>query len=303
MQLTHDEWLKARMSGIGGSDAAAIIGLNPWATPYTVWADKTGRIPPKEDNEIMRQGRDLEQYVADRWMEETGKKCRRRTKILGNPDYPFALANVDRWVKGENAGLECKTTSIMNLKKFKGGEFPETYYCQCVHYMAVTGADRWYLGVLVLSQGFHTFVIERDEDEIQALMNAERDFWKHVESDTPPPVDGLDPTTGAINTIYSGDPEDGSIELFGRESAVTQYLTIKQRIKELDIEKERIEQELKEELQLYEKGFCGAYQINWKGQKRRTFQVKDFAKDYPDIDLDGYYKTSKFRKFEIKEAK
>lgn len=299
----HDQWLEARRKGIGGSDAAAIIGLNPWATPYTVWADKTGRLPPKEDNEIMRQGRDLEQYVADRWMEETGKKCRRRTKILGNPDYPFALANVDRKVNGENAGLECKTTSIMNLKKFKGGEFPETYYCQCVHYMAVTGADRWYLGVLVLSQGFHTFVIERDEDEIQALMDAERDFWKYVESDTPPPVDGLDPTTGAINTIYAGDAEDGIIEIYGKENTVNQYLTIKQRIKELDIEKERIEQQLKEELQLYEKGICGSYQINWKGQKRRTFQVKDFAKDHPEIDLDGYYKTSEFRKFEIKEVK
>ncbi|WP_414150334.1 YqaJ viral recombinase family protein [Acetobacterium carbinolicum] len=301
--LDHNQWLEARRKGIGGSDAAAIIGLNPWATPYTVWADKTGRIPPKEDNEIMRQGRDLEQYVADRWMQETGKKCRRKTKMLRCSDYPFALANVDRWVVGENAGLECKTTSIMNLKKFKGGEFPETYYCQCVHYMAVTGAERWYLGVLVLSQGFHTFVIERDEDEIQALMDAERDFWKYVELDAPPPVDGLDPTTGAINTIYAGDTEDGIIEIYGKENTVNQYLTIKQRIKELDIEKERIEQQLKEELQLYEKGICGSYQINWKGQKRRTFQVKDFAKDHPEIDLDRYFKTSEFRKFEIKEAK
>jgi putative phage-type endonuclease len=302
MQLTHDEWLKARMSGIGGSDAAAIIGLNPWATPYTVWADKTGRIPPKEDNEIMRQGRDLEQYVADRWMEETGKKCRRRTKILSNPDYPFALANVDRWVNGENAGLECKTTSIMNLKKFKGGEFPETYYCQCVHYMAVTGADRWYLGVLVLSQGFHTFVIERDEDEIKALMDAERDFWKHVESDTPPPVDGLDPTTDAINTIYDKTNGD-AIDLFGAEPTIQQYLQLKAQIKDLEAEKERIEQSLKEDLKDFEKGFCGQYIVNWKGQQRRTFQVKDYAKDYPDIDLDSYYKTSQFRKFEIKEAK
>lgn len=302
MQLTHDEWLRARMSGIGGSDAAAIIGLNPWATPYTVWADKTGRIPPKEDNEIMRQGRDLEQYVADRWMDETGKKCRRRTKILSNPDYPFALANVDRWVNGENAGLECKTTSIMNLKKFKGGEFPETYYCQCVHYMAVTGAERWYLGVLVLSQGFHTFVIERDEDEIQALMEAERDFWKHVESDTPPPVDGLDPTTDTINAIYDQANGD-AIDLFGAEPTIQQYLQLKAQIKDLEAEKTRLEQSLKEELKDFETGRCGPYVVNWKGRQKNTFQAKDYAKDNPDIDLEGYYKTSKYRVFEIKEAK
>lgn len=299
----HEQWLEARRAGIGGSDAAAIVGLNPWSTPYAVWADKTGRTPPKEDNEIMRQGRDLEQYVAERWMEVTGKKCRRRTQILSNPDYPFALANVDRMVVRENAGLECKTTSMMNLKKFKNGEYPETYYCQCMHYMAVTGADRWYLGVLVLSRGFHTFVIERDEDEIKALMDAERDFWKYVTSDTPPPVDGLDPTTGAINTIYSDASDDGVIDLFGRENEINEYLALKAQIKALGIEKERIEQELKEELQLNERGFCGGYQINWKKQSRRSFQAKDYAKDNPDIDLEDYYKVSKFRKFEIKEAK
>jgi putative phage-type endonuclease len=305
--VTREEWLEQRKGGIGGSDAAALVGLNQWATPYTVWADKTGRLPPKGDNEAMRQGRDLEQYVAARWMESTGKKCRRKTGILKNSDYPFALANIDRWVLGEKAGLECKTTSIMNLKKFKGGEFPENYYCQCVHYMAVTGAIRWYLAVLVLNQGFYTFVIDRDEDEINALMNAERDFWEYVKTDTPPPVDGLNPTTGAINAIYSKQHEEGEIEILGKINDINQYLAIKQQIKTLEIEKERIEQKLKEELKTHEKGYIGTYQITWKNQKRQTFQVKNFTKDftekYPDFSLEKYYKTTEFRKFEIKEIK
>ena len=114
--MTRDKWLEARRSAIGGSDAAAIIGLNQYSSPYSVWADKTGRLPEKPDNEAMRQGRDLEEYVASRWREETGKKTHRVNAILYNKDIPFAHANVDRWVTGENAGLECKTTSIMNLK-------------------------------------------------------------------------------------------------------------------------------------------------------------------------------------------
>lgn len=98
------------------------------------------------------------------------------SEMLRNPAYPFAHANIDRKVTGERAGLECKTTSIMNLKKFKNGEYPENYYAQCVHYLAVTGFDRWYLAVLILNQGFYTFTVERDEDEINTLMKVEKSF-------------------------------------------------------------------------------------------------------------------------------
>lgn len=303
MQLTHDEWLKARMRGIGGSDAAAIVGLNPWATPYTVWADKTGRTLPKEDNEVMRQGRDLEQYVADRWMEATGKRCRRRTKILTNDVYPFALANVDRWVKGDNEGLECKTTNFLKLKTFKNGEFPDTYYCQCMHYMAVTGASRWNLAVLVLGGGFYSFVIERDEAEIAALMETERHFWhEYVLKDTPPPVDGLEPTTETINGIYR-NAEKEIIDLFGFDETIRTYRKIKAQIKDLEGEKEKLEQILKEQLKNAEIGRTDEFTVNWKQYSRSTFQTKAFAEDHPDMELDQYYKSSSYRKFEIKEAK
>ena len=130
--MPHKEWLEHRRRSIGGSDAAAIIGLNPWASPYSVWADKLGLIPPKEDNEAMRLGRDLEEYVAKRFCEETGKRVRRENSIIINPDYPFAHANVDRILIGEDAGLECKTSSSLNLKKYKNGEYPANFYCQCI---------------------------------------------------------------------------------------------------------------------------------------------------------------------------
>ena len=75
--LTREEWLAYRRTGIGGSDAAAVIGLNPYRSTIELYADKMGMMPEKEDNEAMRLGRDLEQYVADRFCEETGKKVRR----------------------------------------------------------------------------------------------------------------------------------------------------------------------------------------------------------------------------------
>lgn len=305
MTQTHERWLEARRQGVGGSDAAALVGMNAWSTPYSVWADKTGRMPPKEDNEAMRQGRDLEQYVADRWMEEVGKKCRRRTKLFKNKKYPWALGNIDRWVVGENAGLECKTTSVMNLKNFKNGEFPDNYYVQCVHYMAVTGADRWYLGVLVLNQGFYHFVIERDEDEIAALMETEREFWQeYVEKDTPPPVDGLKPTTGAIDGMYLvGYDDRAPIDLSYCDGDLDAYFALSEQIKKLEEQREKTKQSIKEYMGESTEALNDRHKVTWKNQTRRSFDVKAFTKDHSDIDISNYYKTTQSRVMRIMEVK
>lgn len=200
--MSRQAWLAERRKTIGGSDAAGIVGLSRYATPYTVWADKTGRLPEQEDNETMRQGRELEEYVAKRWEEATGKRVRRSNALLYNPSYPFAHADIDRTVLGEDAGLECKTTSALNLRQFRNVEFPEQYYVQCVHYLAVTGCQRWYLAVLVFGRGFFTFTLERDQAEIDALMAAEERFWALVEQDTPPALDGLEATGEALQALY-----------------------------------------------------------------------------------------------------
>ena len=301
INMERSEWLERRKGSIGGSDASAIIGLNPYSSPFSVWADKTGRLPEKPDNEAMRQGRDLEDYVASRWCEATGKRVRRERAMLYNPQYPFAHADIDRWVIGENAGLECKTTSIMNLKKFKNGEFPSTYYVQCVHYMAVTGADRWYLGVLVLNQGFYEFVIERDEDEIAALMEQEGKFWELVQADTPPGADGTVATTETLETIYDGGNED-SVVLFGRESLLQEYKILQEQGKELDSRLEQIKQTLMLDLGDHEAGHCGPFSVTWKPQAKKTFDAKKFLSEHPHIDASGYWKESRFRRFTIKEA-
>lgn len=298
--MSREDWLEHRRTSIGGSDAAAIIGLNEWASPYSLWADKTGRLPPKEDNEAMRQGRDLEEYVAKRWEEATGKKVRRCNAILKNSDYPFAHANIDRDVIGENAGLECKTTSIMRLKEFKSGEYPAAYYAQCVHYMAVTGAERWYLGVLVLNQGFYHYVIERDQAEIDALMEAERQFWSYVQGDAPPPVDGSEATSDTLDILYA-ESVGGAVDLFGLEGDITAYLEAKRELKNLQEQVSAHENAIKERLGDAERGHCGTFTASWKSQSRSSFDAKRFAQDHPEFDLSGYYTTSTFRRFLIKE--
>lgn len=299
-EMTHDQWLAIRRESIGGSDAAAIAGLNEWASPYSVWADKTGRLGEQPDNEAMRQGRDLEEYVARRWCETSGKKVKRVNAILRCADYPFAHANVDRWVVGENAGLECKTTSVLRLKEFRGGKYPDTYYAQCVHYMAVTGADRWHLAVLVMGKDFCSFVIERDQAEIDALMCMEKKFWKHVEQDTPPPVDGTGATTDAIQAIYP-EADERAVDLFGMEPTFALYLQAKDALRESERVVRQYENEIKDHLGASESGSAGRYTATWKNQMRSSFDVRQFSEDHPDIDLSPYYKTSTFRRFTVKE--
>ena len=296
--MSRADWLAQRRKSIGGSDAAGIVALSQYATPYTVWADKTGRFVDQEDNEAMRQGRDLEEYVAARWMEATGKTVRRSNAILYNSLYPFAHADIDRTVVGENAGLECKTTSTLNLRQFKGVEFPEKYYAQCVHYLAVTGATRWYLAVLVYGRGFFTFTLERDQTEIDALMGAERDFWKLVEQDTPPALDGLEPTGNALQSIYPKSRDSG-IQLYGREHLLTKYLALQDQKKDILEQIRRIENTIKADMGEVERGNCGIYSVSWKSQTRRTFQTQEFAKAHPEIDLEPFYKQSTARPFKV----
>ena len=107
--MAREEWLRLRKNGIGGSDAGAVCGLNPYSSPMNVYRDKTTDETDDTDSESMRQGRDLEDYVAQRFTEATGLKVRRSNKMYRSVEYPFMLADVDRLVVGEDAGLECKT--------------------------------------------------------------------------------------------------------------------------------------------------------------------------------------------------
>ena len=298
--ISHEKWLEERRKRIGGSDAASIIGMNSYTSAYTVWADKLGKLPPKEDNEAMRIGRDLEDYVAKRFTEETGKKVRRENNILINPKYPFAHANVDRMIVGEDAGFEAKTTSVLNLKKFKNGEYPENYYVQCVHYLAVTGCERWYLGVLILGVGFRWFVIERDEAEIEALMKSEADFWEYVRSGEAPPVDGTDSTSETIKTIYPESNGD-SVSLMAFENDLQQYMSLSKVLDDIKKQKDEYANKIKDFMGEASRGDASKYKVTWTSSIRSTFDHKRFAEDNPGIDLTGYFKATPTRTFKVRE--
>ena len=303
LNMTHDEWLRWRRTGITGSDAAAIVGLDRYRSPFDVYADKLGLKQEQPDNEAMRQGRDLEEYVASRFCEQTGKKVRRRNAILQHPEHHWMLGNIDRWVVGENAGFEAKTTSVLNRAKFSQGEFPPSYYVQCMHYMAVTGAERWYLAVLVLNKAFHVFTIERDDAEIQALIEAEKDFWEnHVLKQIPPAPDGSESTSEIIKQLFPEAKEGFTASLYGYEDKIQAYLDLDAQIKELEKKKEAIKQELQMAIDEAEIGRAQGYIVEWKNQVRQTLDTQKLKKEQAEI-YQKYLKPAQtVRMFKIKEV-
>lgn len=299
---SHGEWLALRSTYIGGSDAAAVVGLNPFSSPYALWAEKTGQIPGFTGNLATEVGTYLEEFVAQKFAAETGKKVRKCKQSFFNTDYPFAIANIDREIVGEDAGLEIKTTSELNMKKFKGGEYPANYYCQCVHYMAMTGKQRWYLAVLIGNRDFRWFTIERDESEIAALMGAEADFWELVKNHTPPAADGSRATTETIETFYQ-ESRDETVDLTLESTALAQYIALGKQIAELEAMRDEAANKIKSFMGDAGGGECDGFRVSWKSTTWRRFDIKRFAQDNPDIDLTAYYKETSARMFRVTERK
>lgn len=301
--MSKEEWTALRSTTIGGSDAAAILGLNPYKSPYALWAEKTGKVIPEDisQKEAVRLGTDLEEYVAKRFTEATGKKVRRENYTVFRDDMPYAHANYDRLVIGERAGLEIKTTNALHLSKFKNGEFPATYYAQCCHYLLVSSLDRWYLAVLVLGVEFKVFTIERDEAEIAALKEAEENFWYQVQNDLPPEIDGMDSTIDALNETFPiSDPEADAVDLTSCAVDLAIMDECSQQIKALEEKKKAAQGRIKETLGEAEMGFYSTYSVSWKSQKQQTFDRKKWEKDHGEIP-EEYLKTSESRTFRFKK--
>ena len=302
--ITHEQWLEYRRTGIGGSDAATVVGLNPYSSLYTLYNDKLGLLPPKDETEAMRQGHDLEQYVADRWMEATGKTCRRNNYMWRSTAWPYMLADIDREVVGENAGLECKTTSVYNKADLEHGEVPLNYYVQCQHYMAVMGFDRMYLAVLVLNRGFYHFVIERNPEEMTALIDAEKAFWEeYVEPQTPPPLDGSDSTMDTLAKLHPDAHPDGVCPLSrsaAADLAAIEELTVQR--KDLDAAIRAAKARVMAELGDLPAGVCDGWQVSWKPQTRTTTDTVRLRREHPEI-FSQYAKTTTSRVFRLKHTK
>lgn len=302
--MSREEWLKLRREGIGGSEASAILGLNPYSSPLRVYMDKVaeGNVED-ESNEAMRQGVDLEQYVADRFCEDTGLKVKKRNQILQSIEYPWMRANIDRQIVGMNAGLECKTTSAYSKFKFDEGEINPHYYWQAIHYMAVTGADKWYVAVLVLGKSFHVFEIIRDDEAIMTLIGAEQTFWdEHVMKKVPPLPTGSEADGEALAAMYAAEETDDEIvSLDGMEDLLNlRDLKVQQR-DALQDEIDEMDQQIKATMGNHQTGMSTGWTVRWTATTSSRIDTKALRKAHPEI-AEEFSKTTQSRRFEVKRV-
>lgn len=301
LNLDKKEWLKYRKSGIGGSDAGAVCGLNPYRTAMQVYQDKVSEEIEEMDNEAMRQGREFEDYVAKRFMEATGKKVRRANAMFYNEEYPFMLADVDRMVVGENAGLECKTASPYMADKWKDGNIPLSYQIQCYHYMAVCNADAWYLAVVIYGREFKYYKIERDEAVIADLIQIEKAFWEnHVMKQQIPDPDGSKLADSVIAEYYKNSIAD-TIPLTGFNEKLERRQELSELIGRMDMEKKKIEQELKLYLGKNERAENEQFMVSWKSVQSNRLDEKRLKEEEPEI-YEKYKKSVSSRRFTVKAA-
>lgn len=302
-KITNDQWLALRRQSLGGSDAGTCVGMNQYSSLITLYSRKKGLVKDVEDNEAMRLGRDLEQYVADRFTEATGKKVINDTFMYMDDEYDFITANVDRKVVGEKAGLECKTMGSFNGYNIESGEIPAHYFCQIQHYCMVMNWDCMYIGILVLQRGFYWHKIERDDDFIKSLREAEIEFWtQYVEPGRIPAPDGSEASLETLKQLYPQSESNTEIMISGLDQMVRDYKAFKAMADEYKEKAEKCKAIICAKLGDNEVGIGESFGCSWKTQSRSTVPDKKLKAAYPAIYAE-LAETSNYRVFRTKNLK
>ncbi|MFR8778377.1 MAG: YqaJ viral recombinase family protein, partial [Enterocloster sp.] len=276
--------------------------LNPYVSPMAVYRDKVSDETDLEDNEAMRQGRDLEEYVAQRFMEETGLKVRRSNKMYRSVEYPWMIADVDRMVAGGEAGLECKTVSAYNKDRWADGGIPVHYLLQCYHYMIVTGCRTWYLAAVILGQDFQYRRIEYEEETAQNLIALESDFWNnHVRPRHMPDPDGSKSCDEVLEQYFRQRGKAEAIELVGFDQKLELRQEIEETMKLLETEKRQIDQEIKVFMGDHPVARNERFKVTWQEVVSNRLDSKRLKTEEPET-YQKFLQESKSSRFTVKAA-
>lgn len=319
----REGWLalreKFQKKGVGGSEIASIAGVpGAFGSAFGAWARRTGRMDARvPDNAYFRDGRDIEDIVAQRFEEDTGLKIRHRYAIITNDRYPHLFANVDGFIDKFDAGWECKTYDVRS-DKFKDG-CPPAYVSQVAVYMAVTEKRRWVLSAWAYGQGVKHFYFTLDptdekpewaaemvvltQAELDAAEAIAADFIAHVESDTPPPVDGSEDAGEALRVVYPEENAGESMDLSAFQANLDAIAALDLQIKDLERQKEEQRQIVMEAMGTAESGEAGDWRVTFKTVETKRLDSKAAKEGLGESALDPYYKTTSARTFRVAKKK
>jgi putative phage-type endonuclease len=301
--MTRDEWLEVRRKGIGGSDAAAVCGENPWRSPLAVWLSKVGQAKESETTEAMEMGNILEDPIAKHFANKTGYKIKRSNVVLQHPVYDFMVANVDRFVQEEDGGewgvLEVKNVGEYRAGDWADGAIPVYYMLQVQHYMAVTGASYSWLCPLIGGNKLAPVKVERNDRLIANLIKIERDFWNLVVTKQPPKIDDSEDAKKILSFLY---PQSEKITVVIEESLYLGLKAARQKVIDAEQEARGYENTIKDLLKDAEAAVVPGYDkpvATWKTSITKRLDVSAFEQAEPEI-AQKYYKESPSRRFLVK---
>jgi len=301
-------WLKWRKGGIGGSDAAAILGESKYTSPLDVFIDKTTEHVSEVSSLACQRGTALEPIVAARYAEETGKVIRRQQSRI-HPEYDFIRCSMDYQIFADEAQptgmLECKTANSYIFNNMKLNGIHNAYWIQCQHNMMVCGYTWGAIAVLQPdSWEFLHFQIPRDDEFCATLLQRELDFWQMVKSGTPPemaePAPVRMPAVGGSLVQAEGLDHELATQFRDLTQALTVAVDIKAEADALHEQSKKVVQTwmLANRIDVIEGQGKRIYYKEQAG--RKSLDKKALAADHPEIDLSKYEKSgAPFRSFRV----
>lgn len=216
--LDRASWLAARRAGLGSSDAAAVLGLSPWHSPFSLFHEKIGLAPrPPAALEAAFWGSALEPLLAIRYAAGSGREVLSPDPftIYRHLGRPWQLASLDRLTTDPDRGLgilELKTAAATKARDWDDGP-PLAYQIQVQHQLATTGLAWASIAVLIGGNRFTWIDVDPHPGFIDALNAAEATFWDRINTLDPPAPDDTDATRATLATLYPTHDPDTVVQL------------------------------------------------------------------------------------------
>lgn len=281
--MTDENWKLARRKGIGGSDAAAILGFSPWKSPMDVYLDKTGMAEEPDANRqfLLELGQQLEPVIARLYERETGKHLQQPSPALWHHSkHPVLLGTPDRIIAGER-GVELKSENQFQNEFGEPGtdQVPYHYLIQCAHYMALSNMPAWDVALLKSGASFAIYTIHRDL-ELEEFIISELLLWweSHIVAQKPPDVDSSDAWKRYLRQKFPSN----ILPIKSTDSAVMDDIrrlaASRLALEHWDEEKTEIENRLKLAIGEHE-GFAGDFgKLTWR--KAKDSQAIDYERAF-----------------------